>query len=84
MDLSPYLANTAVQDGVDESSVRLFRELIGCTVLSGPQAGNTTLSLKGVHDQAAGELGETFKAALASAIHFQVRHCILMIYASRC
>ncbi|KAG8700616.1 hypothetical protein FRC09_005843 [Ceratobasidium sp. 395] len=75
IDLSPHLTNTSLQDNVDESSVRLLRELAGCTILSGPLAGGITLSLEDIseiEDQAAEVLGETFKAALASSVHFQV------------
>ncbi|KAG8695612.1 hypothetical protein FRC08_007661, partial [Ceratobasidium sp. 394] len=75
IDLSPHLTNTSLQDDVHESSVRLLRELVGCTVLSGPLTGSVTLSaedISGIEDQAAEVLGETFKAALASSVHFQV------------
>ncbi|QRV90804.1 tubulin-tyrosine ligase [Ceratobasidium sp. AG-Ba] len=75
VDLAPHLTNTSLQDDVHESSVRLLRELIGCTILSGPSANNTSLSAEDVskiEDQVAEILGETFKAALASSIHFQV------------
>ncbi|QRW19394.1 tubulin-tyrosine ligase [Rhizoctonia solani] len=74
MDLSAHLTNTALQDSVDESSVRLLKELIGCDILSAQGIG-TTFSLEdvqGIEDQVSEILAETFKAALASAIHFQV------------
>ncbi|CEL58034.1 putative tubulin--tyrosine ligase C12B10,04 OS=Schizosaccharomyces pombe (strain 972 / ATCC 24843) GN=SPAC12B10.04 PE=3 SV=1 [Rhizoctonia solani AG-1 IB] len=74
MDLSPHLTNTVLQDDVHESSVRLLKELVGCDVLS--TAGIGTLlgpeDVRDIEDQVADILAETFKAALASAVHFQV------------
>lgn len=75
MDLSPHLTNTALQEDVHESSVRLLKELVGCHILSGSQPNDVVFSLEDVReieDQVAGVLAETFKAALASAVHFQV------------
>ncbi|KEP52228.1 tubulin-tyrosine ligase [Rhizoctonia solani 123E] len=74
MDLSPHLTNTALQDNVHESSIRLLTELVGCDILSAPGPG-TTFRLEDVQDlenQVSNILAETFKAALASAVHFQV------------
>ncbi|KAJ1311116.1 hypothetical protein OPQ81_009617 [Rhizoctonia solani] len=74
MDLSPHLTNTALQDNVHESSIRLLKELIGCDVLSAPGSGTEFRSedVQDIEDQVSKILAETFKAALASAIHFQV------------
>lgn len=74
MDLAPHLTNTALQDDVHESSIRLLKELVGCNILSGSDS-NTILQLEDVQnieDQVSAILAETFKAALASAVHFQV------------
>lgn len=76
MDLSPHLTNTALQENADESSVRLLKELVGCDILSGSQSNNSAFSLedlRDIEDQVADVLAETFKAALASAVHFQAR-----------
>ncbi|KAG9128453.1 hypothetical protein FRC07_011210 [Ceratobasidium sp. 392] len=82
IDLLPHLTNTSLQENVHESSVRLLRELVDCTILSGSQAGNNILSSEDIgeiENQAAEVLGETFKAAaLASSVHFQAKHCLLL------
>ncbi|KAF8609235.1 tubulin-tyrosine ligase [Ceratobasidium sp. AG-I] len=75
MDLSPHLTNTALQENADESSVRLLKELVGCSILSGSDPNSSVFSLEDVQDiedQVADVLAETFKAALASVVHFQV------------
>ncbi|KAG8686339.1 hypothetical protein FRC11_009098 [Ceratobasidium sp. 423] len=74
MDLSPHLTNTALQDNVHESSIRLLKELIGCDILSAPCSGTTFRleDVQDIEDQVSGILAETFKAALTSAVHFQV------------
>ncbi|CUA73925.1 putative tubulin--tyrosine ligase PBY1 [Rhizoctonia solani] len=74
MDLSPHLTNTALQDNVHDSSIRLLKELVDCDILSAPGPG-ATLCLEDIQDlenQVSKILAETFKAALASAVHFQV------------
>ena len=74
MDLSPHLTNTALQENVDESSVRLLRELVGCDILSISEPNSSVFLLedvRNIEDQVADVLAETFKAALASAVHFQ-------------
>ncbi|CAE7184786.1 unnamed protein product [Rhizoctonia solani] len=73
MDLSPHLTNTALQDNVHESSIRLLEELVGCDILSmsGPDATLRPEDAQDIEDQVSEILAETFKAALASAIHFQ-------------
>ncbi|CAE6449299.1 unnamed protein product [Rhizoctonia solani] len=74
MDLSPHLTNTALQDSVHESSIRLLQELVGCDVLFAPDSDETLRleDVKDIEDQVSNILAETFKAALASAVHFQV------------
>ncbi|KAH7344667.1 hypothetical protein B0J17DRAFT_623996 [Rhizoctonia solani] len=74
MDLSAHLTNTALQDDVHESSIRLLRELIGCDILSTPNSDEMLRleDVRDIEDQVSNILAETFKAALASAVHFQV------------
>ncbi|CAE6430163.1 unnamed protein product [Rhizoctonia solani] len=74
MDLSPHLTNTALQDNVHESSIRLLEELVGCDILSAPGSGARFRleDAQDIEDQVSKILAETFKAALASAVHFQV------------
>ncbi|CAE6521632.1 unnamed protein product, partial [Rhizoctonia solani] len=76
IDLSPHLTNTALQDNVHESSIRLLKELIGCDILSAPTpSSGTTFRLEDAQDieeQVSSILAETFKAALTSVVHFQV------------
>jgi tubulin--tyrosine ligase len=74
MDLSPHLTNTALQSDAQESNVRLLRELAGCNVLSDSDPNTVIRSedVQDIEDQVSNVLAETFKAALASAVHFQV------------
>jgi tubulin---tyrosine ligase len=79
IDLAPHLTNTSLQPHSGEEGVRLFDELVGCHILScgadGP-GGESILTLShltNIQDQIADALTETFKAALQSPIHFQVR-----------
>jgi tubulin---tyrosine ligase len=77
VDLVPHLTNSSLQGGEGEGCVRLLDELVGCHVL--PKGTDVPVSILGtdhldiIQDQIAGALAETFKAALQSPIHFQVR-----------
>jgi tubulin--tyrosine ligase len=79
IDLTPHLTNTSLQTRRGGEGVRLFDELVGCHILScgadAPSGGSilTLGHLTNIQDQIAEALSETFKAALQSPIHFQVR-----------
>lgn len=79
IDLAPHLTNTCLQhDNPDtEGSVRLLSELVGCTIYSDNPTWNsqklTQINIDDIVDQVSVVLGETFTAALASPVHFQVQ-----------
>ena len=73
-DLRPHLTNTCLQEDGDEDNVRLLEELIGSSILSSPDS-DMALTQDDVLDimkQMKGILCETFTAALAMPVHFQV------------
>ncbi len=79
VDLAAHLTNTSLQrDNPDtQSGVRLLSELVGCTVYSGKPSqwegkALTQSNVDGLVHQVSEVLAETFKAAIASPIHFQV------------
>jgi len=78
IDLAPHLTNSSLQTHRGEG-VRLFDELVGCHVMSGDPGGGpgsillAQSHLENIQDQMADTLSETFKAAIQSPIHFQVR-----------
>jgi tubulin---tyrosine ligase len=77
-DLSAHLTNTALQGSHGEENVRLLQELVGSNIYPSNVTGDTMrlLTQKDVEiivDDAATCIGEVFKAALNSAVHFQVR-----------
>lgn len=83
VDLTAHLTNTSLQrDNPDaQSGVRLLSELVGCTICSGEPSqwegqALTQENVDGLVDQVSKVLAETFKAAIASPIHFQVYHLI--------
>jgi tubulin---tyrosine ligase len=79
LDLAPHLTNTALQTHRGEEGVRLLDELIGCRIYSvTSDDGDKTVRLTegdiaDIKDQITEILAETFKAAQAMPIHFQVR-----------
>ena len=79
IDLAPHLTNTSLQTHRGEEGVRLLDELVGLPILSG--SGEHTIlkaeHLEVIQTQIAEALSETFKAALAMPIHFQVREAHL-------
>ena len=74
LNLAPHLTNTSLQSHRGEEGVRLLDELVGLQILSGTKgcASLTAEHLEGIQTQMAETLSETFKAALALPIHFQV------------
>lgn len=76
MDLTPHLTNTSLQAHRGQESVRLLEELIGCHVLSDSGTLDrpvlTSEDVAQIIEQMIGVLAETFKAALQTAVHFQV------------
>ncbi|EIN13498.1 tubulin-tyrosine ligase [Punctularia strigosozonata HHB-11173 SS5] len=77
IDLTPHLTNTSLQAHRGEEGVRLLDELAGHRVYSTPSRDDgvtTTLKeedIADIKDQISAILGETFKAAQATPIHFQ-------------
>ncbi|KAA1468680.1 tubulin-tyrosine ligase [Dentipellis sp. KUC8613] len=74
LSLAPHLTNTSLQTHRGEEGVRLLDELVGCKILSGDEQERLTLTaehLVDIQNQIADVLGETFRAALGTAIHFQ-------------
>ncbi|KAJ7630636.1 tubulin-tyrosine ligase [Roridomyces roridus] len=71
VDLAPHLTNTSLQKDHGEEGVRLLEELVGSHVLSGPKAPFTNEDVKSIMDQMVVVLGETFKAAVETPVHFQ-------------
>jgi tubulin---tyrosine ligase len=75
IDLRAHLTNSALQTALGEENVRLLTELIGSTILSGPERRKfTEEDVARLIDQVALVVGEVFKPALDSAVHFQVLH----------
>ena len=82
LDLAPHLTNTSLQTHRGEEGVRLLNELIGCHLLSeqgdlplDPDDSAIRLEKEDVEEiiqQISHVLAETFKAAQASPVHFQV------------
>lgn len=84
-NLSAHLTNTALQESHGEENVRLLQELVGCRIVSkanlGDGAGEETVSypiltqedVDQIVDQVSMTIGNVFKAALNSGVHFQVR-----------
>lgn len=73
IDLQPHLTNTSFHMKNGEAGVRLLSELVGSSILSSGE--NCLLTASDVADivqQMANILGETFRAALANPVHFQV------------
>jgi tubulin--tyrosine ligase len=80
--LAVHLTNTALQEAKGEENVRLLQELVGCRMFSvdSSDLGDQKLSQEHVNsivDEVAMCLAETFKAAINSAVHFQVRSKII-------
>lgn len=74
VNLKAHLTNTVLIQEDAESSVLLLSELADRIILSSPDH-NILLSMsdiKTIVDQAAEVIGEVFRAALASPVHFQV------------
>lgn len=74
IDLAPHLTNTSLQTHRGEEGVRLLDELVGLHILSG-SGKDTDLTVEHIQDiqaQMGEALAETFKAALAMPIHYQV------------
>ncbi|VDB86489.1 unnamed protein product [Peniophora sp. CBMAI 1063] len=73
VDLAPHLTNTSLQANKGEEGVRLLDELVGLKILSrsGDRTDLSEEHLQAIHAQMAEALAETFKAALATPIHFQ-------------
>lgn len=73
-DLSAHLTNTSLQTHPSEYAVRLLDELVGCRILSGnSNAKLTSADVSFIVGQMVDILAETFKAALDTPVHFQVR-----------
>ena len=74
MDLAPHLTNTSLQTHRGEEGVRLLDELVGLQILSrsGESINLAAEHCEDIRSQIGEALAETFKAALASPIHFQV------------
>lgn len=77
VDLAAHLTNTSLQSSRGEEGVRLFDELVGCQILDekadrvGTFTGNDR---KNIIQQMVHVLSETFRAALQTPVHFQVRN----------
>lgn len=82
IDLKPHLTNTCLQTELGEEHVRLFDELVGRRILSGDSCEFTKEDLNSIVCQISGVLGDTFRAAVDSPVHFQVFHCIFSIPSS--
>lgn len=77
-DLAKHLTNTSLQAERGEEGVRLLAELVGSQIKSGlPDRVLTKDAVDKIVDQASDILAETFVAALASPVHFQVSSEIL-------
>lgn len=74
IDLKAHLTNTAIIKDNAESSVFLLSELANRTILSSLNSNIrlTESDIDIIVDQTAEVVGETFRAALASPVHFQV------------
>ncbi|KIJ45606.1 hypothetical protein M422DRAFT_29727 [Sphaerobolus stellatus SS14] len=72
VNMHPHLTNTSFHTEHGEKGVRLLSELVDSTILSSPQRPKFTESdVAGIVDQVVQILRETFRAALASPVHFQ-------------
>jgi tubulin---tyrosine ligase len=77
-DLSAHLTNTALQQAHGEENVRLLQELVGSNMYNsnatkGRHCLLTQKNVDSIVESVAACIGEVFKAALNSAVHFQVR-----------
>lgn len=74
VDLKAHLTNTVLIQENAESSVLLLSELANQIILSSSDLSTrlTVSDIETIVDQAAEVIGEAFRAALASPIHFQV------------
>lgn len=75
-NLSAHLTNTALQESRGEENVRLLQELVGCTIFPPDETSDqkrvlSQADVDSIVDNVATCIGEVFKAALNSAIHFQ-------------
>jgi tubulin--tyrosine ligase len=87
IDLGPHLTNTCLQTDVPDpnQNVRLLSEMVGCPVYSGSKRSFSGEDLENITKQVEGVLAETFQAAIASPVHFQVKHhSSLIISHSNC
>ncbi|KAF8898573.1 tubulin-tyrosine ligase [Infundibulicybe gibba] len=74
LDLTPHLTNTSLQTHRGDEGVRLLEELVGCHTPSNSNSDQptlTTMDVAHIVGQMVEVLAETFKAALATPIHFQ-------------
>ena len=83
-DLAAHLTNTALQQAHGEENVRLLQELVGSNMYNSnsTEGRHCILSQEKVDsivDSVATCIGEVFKAALNSAVHFQVRSGLLCL-----
>jgi hypothetical protein len=90
VDLTPHLTNTCLQLDRGEEGVRLLSELVGCRIISvseGAELGTLTNEhVEAIIAQIGDVLAETFRAALQTPVHFQVRRmtcCIVLVWITK-
>lgn len=71
-NLAPHLTNTCLQPEAGEANVRLLSELAGSPFFGSRTGTLTAEDIVKICEQGADVLAETFRAAVASPVHFQV------------
>lgn len=84
-DLQAHLTNTSLQTGNGERGVRMFDELVGCSIRKKHTDSIdifTENDRRNILEQMTLVLAETFRAALQTPVHFQVSSSSTCCFAS--
>jgi tubulin---tyrosine ligase len=80
-ELAPHLTNSSLQIHRGDAGVRMLDELAGCHILSSSQTGVfSERDVDCILREIASVLAETFHAALANPVHFQVSMNVVNIH----